>query len=213
MGVDLETWNPIPHVDGKSSHGGFCGPAVKPIALNMVGDCARDPQVTVPISGIGGIANWRDAVEFMLMGSTNVQVCTAVMRDGFRIVGDMIEGLNNYLDDRGIAAVSEIVGQDRSALRRLERPQPRLQDRRQDRPRRRASTATAATSPARMRPTNASTGWSTSAVQPPLKVDEEHCVGCNLCSMVCPVDECITMVRVDGGESAHTWRERLSVPS
>ncbi len=44
-------------------------------------------------------------------------------------------------------------------------------------------------------------------------VDEEHCVGCNLCSMICPVDECITMVRVDSGTTKHTWRERLSVPS
>jgi dihydropyrimidine dehydrogenase (NAD+) subunit PreA len=84
--------------------------------------------------------------------------------------------------------------------------------------RRRASTATSATSPAKTRRTSASTGWSTNAAQHDLVVDEEHCVGCNLCSMVCPVDECITMVRVDDGATArrgatHTWRERLSVPS
>jgi dihydropyrimidine dehydrogenase (NAD+) subunit PreA len=212
MGVDLETWNPIPHVDGKSSHGGFCGPAIKPIALNMVGDCARDPQVTVPISGIGGIATWRDAVEFMLMGSTNVQVCTAVMRDGFRIVGDMIEGLNNYLDDRGIASAAEIVGKtvprfvdwndlnldykivaniDLDTCINCNRCWIACED-------------AAHQCIDRLVDERGETS---------LKVDEEHCVGCNLCSMVCPVDECITMVRVDSGESAHTWRERLSVPS
>jgi dihydropyrimidine dehydrogenase (NAD+) subunit PreA len=212
MGVDLETWNPIPHVDGKSSHGGFCGPAVKPIALNMVGECARDPQVTVPISGIGGIATWRDAVEFMLMGASNVQVCTAVMRDGFRIVADMIEGLNNYLDDRGIACVAEIVG--KTVARFVDWNDLNLDYK-----------IVARIDPATC--INCNRCWiacedaahqcidrlvdETGASL--LEVDEEHCVGCNLCSMVCPVDECITMVRVDGGESVHTWRERLSVPS
>ena len=71
MGIDLDTWNPIPHVDGKSSHGGFCGPAVKPIALNMVGDCARDPQVTIPISGIGGIATCKSARPRCATGSAS----------------------------------------------------------------------------------------------------------------------------------------------
>ncbi len=68
----------------------------------MVAECARNPLVGVPISGIGGISNWRDAVEFMLMGSTGVQVCTAAMHHGFSIVEDMIDGLNNYLDDKGL---------------------------------------------------------------------------------------------------------------
>ena len=75
------------------AHGGYCGPAVKPIALNMVAECARNPNINVPISGIGGISNWQDAVEFMLMGATGVQVCTAAMHHGFRIVEDMIDGL------------------------------------------------------------------------------------------------------------------------
>ncbi|MCK9918167.1 NAD-dependent dihydropyrimidine dehydrogenase subunit PreA, partial [Microbacteriaceae bacterium K1510] len=97
IGVDLDNWLPIPHVDGKGAHGGYCGPAVKPIALNMVAECARDPLVGIPISGIGGISTWRDAVEYLLMGATGVQVCTAAMHHGFSIVEDMIDGLNNYL--------------------------------------------------------------------------------------------------------------------
>ncbi|MEA2663876.1 MAG: dihydropyrimidine dehydrogenase subunit PreA [Candidatus Eremiobacteraeota bacterium] len=210
IGVDIDTWLPVPHVDGKAAHGGYCGPAVKPIALNMVGACAHDPDVRIPISGIGGIGDWRDAVEFMLMGSTNVQVCTAVMHHGFRIVADMIEGLSNYLDARGIESVRELVGGsverfvdwndlnlDYAVVARID---PNLcincnkcyiacEDAAHqciDRP-----------ADPRRKPV----------------VDEEHCVGCNLCSMVCPVDECITMVRVDPGTTSHTWRERLSVPS
>src|ERR1700746_3133093 len=67
-GIDLDTLEPRPNVDGKSSHGGYCGPAVKPIALNMVQQVMADPQSALPLSGIGGIANWRDAAEFILLG-------------------------------------------------------------------------------------------------------------------------------------------------
>jgi len=76
---------PSPHVDGKGSHGGYCGPAVKPIALNMVAEIGRDPQTQgLPISAIGGVTTWRDAAEFIAMGAGNVQVCTAAMTYGFR---------------------------------------------------------------------------------------------------------------------------------
>src|SRR3954470_19010794 len=96
-GVDLDNFAPRPQVQGLGSHGGYCGPAVKPIALHMVSSVAKHPKVNIPISGIGGIGDWRDAVEFMLLGATSVQVCTAVMHYGFRIVREMAEGLENYL--------------------------------------------------------------------------------------------------------------------
>ena len=94
--VNLDHFVPEPYVDGASTHGGYCGPAVKPIALNMVQNCAQDSDFGLPISGIGGISNWRDAAEFMALGATTVQVCTAVMHHGFRIVEGMIDGLNAY---------------------------------------------------------------------------------------------------------------------
>ncbi|MDB5041727.1 MAG: dihydropyrimidine dehydrogenase subunit [Candidatus Eremiobacteraeota bacterium] len=210
MGVDLDTWLPIPHVDGKSSHGGFCGPAVKPIALNMVGACARDEAVGIPISGIGGISDWRDAAEFMLMGSSNVQVCTAVMHHGFRIVADMIDGLNNYLDARGIASVREIVGKtvprfvdwndlnlDYKIVARID-PESCI----------RCNKCYIACEDAAHQCIDRPADPRLAPV-----VDEEHCVGCNLCQMVCPVVDCIEMVRVDAGDTVHTWREKLSVPS
>ena len=98
---------PTPTVDGKGTHGGYCGPAVKPIALRMVAEIARDAECPgMPISGIGGIATWRDAAEFMALGAGTVQVCTAAMHYGFKIVEDMIDGLSNWMDEQGLPALS-----------------------------------------------------------------------------------------------------------
>ena len=100
----------MPRVGNASTNGGYCGPAVKPIALHMVAALARDPGIKVPISGIGGISTWRDAAEFIALGSTSVQVCTAVMHYGYRIVEDLIEGLSEYLDSHGMKSVNELRG-------------------------------------------------------------------------------------------------------
>jgi dihydropyrimidine dehydrogenase (NAD+) subunit PreA len=94
-------------VDGKSSHGGYCGPAVKPIALNMVQQVQGDPDSALPLSGIGGISDWRDAVEFILLGCSNVQVCTAVMHYGYRIIEDMTDGLANWMAEKGFARIAD----------------------------------------------------------------------------------------------------------
>ena len=84
--VDLDGFAPEPTIDGKGTHGGYCGPAVKPIALNMVAEIARDPETRgLPISGIGGVTTWRDAAEFLALGAGSVQVCTAAMTYGFEI--------------------------------------------------------------------------------------------------------------------------------
>src|ERR1700722_6108487 len=109
MQVDLDRMPPAPHVDGKGTHGGYCGPAVKPIALNMVAQIARDPETRdLPISGIGGITTWRDAAEFIALGSGSVQVCTAAMTYGFRIVTEMISGLSDWMDEAGHATLDDI---------------------------------------------------------------------------------------------------------
>src|SRR5438067_9473957 len=110
MGVDLETMIPHPNVNGMAAHGGYCGPAVKPIALNMVSELARDAEIGIPISGIGGIQTWKDAAEFLLLGATTVQVCTAVMHYGYRIVEDMIDGLSNWMDEKGFATIEDFRG-------------------------------------------------------------------------------------------------------
>lgn len=110
IGVDLDQFTPYPTVNGKGTHGGYCGPAVKPISLHMVGAIARKNKNLFPISGIGGISTWRDAVEFMLMGATTVQVCTAVMHYGYRIIEDLKEGLSDYLDSKGFRSPLDLVG-------------------------------------------------------------------------------------------------------
>src|SRR5208282_4724106 len=109
-GIDLDTLTPRPDVGGMSAHGGYCGPAVKPIALHLVQQITSDPEVKLPVSGIGGIQTWRDAAEFILLGCGTVQVCTAAMHYGYRIVEDMIDGLSNWMREKGFANVEDFRG-------------------------------------------------------------------------------------------------------
>ncbi|MGC2129519.1 MAG: NAD-dependent dihydropyrimidine dehydrogenase subunit PreA [Candidatus Aquilonibacter sp.] len=206
MGVDLASWNPIPEVDGKSSHGGYCGPAVKPIALNMVNECARDPQVNLPISGIGGVEFWQDSVEFLLLGASNVQVCTAVMHHGFRIIDQLCDGLNTYLDERGLASVENLVGAAKNRITTWENLNLNYQivaeiDQETCI---HCSKCYIACEDAAHQCIDRNVVDGTAI----LTVDQDHCVGCNLCLMVCPVDDCITMLQVENGLPAETWKER-----
>lgn len=112
MNVNLDTFSSGPDIDGKTSVGGYSGKAVKPIALRFIHSmksCAKLKDV--PVSGMGGIETWRDAAEFMALGCANIQVTTAVMQYGYRIIDDMIEGMKLYLSDHGYSRVSQIVRQ------------------------------------------------------------------------------------------------------
>ncbi|MFG6081560.1 NAD-dependent dihydropyrimidine dehydrogenase subunit PreA [Paracoccus litorisediminis] len=200
--VDLDLFSPQPTIDGKGSHGGYCGPAVKPIALNMVAEIARNPATYgLPISGIGGITTWRDAAEFMALGSGTVQVCTAAMTYGFKIVQEMISGLREYLDDKDIA-MTDLIGRavpnvtdwqylnlnyttkaviDQDACIKCGRCYAACED---------TSHQAIAMGPGRV-----------------FSVKEEECVACNLCLDVCPVENCITMRELAVGEiDARTGR-------
>ena len=111
MRVNDDTLEMYPATDGMGSHGGYCGQAVKPSALHMVAEIARTKQTAeMPISGIGGIADWRDAVDFLALGASNLQVCTAAMVYGFKIIDDLSDGLSNFLDYKDMSSVSELVG-------------------------------------------------------------------------------------------------------
>jgi len=207
MGVDLDSWNTVPHVAGKGAHGGYCGPAVKPIALNMVAECARNPRISVPISGIGGISNWQNAVEFLLMGATGVQVCTAAMHHGFRIVEDMIDGLTNYLDEKGLSSVTELVGKavhkysDWGNLDLNYQVVARI-DTEECINCNKCHIACEDTSHQCIDMVIDENGKSF------LKVREEDCVGCNLCKIVCPVEDAIKMVEVPSKQPSMTWNDR-----
>lgn len=111
MNVNLDSFSSGPDVKGKTSVGGYSGKAVKPIALRFIQSMKScGPLKEAPISGMGGIETWRDAAEFIAMGCANIQVTTAVMQYGYRIIEDMIEGMALYLGSRGMSGVGELVG-------------------------------------------------------------------------------------------------------
>jgi dihydropyrimidine dehydrogenase (NAD+) subunit PreA len=204
--IDLDIMAPTPTVDGKGTHGGYCGPAVKPIALHMTADIARDPETRgLPISAIGGIANWRDAAEFIALSAGTVQVCTAAMHYGFRIVDDMISGLSNWMDSKGYRTIEDFRGKavpnvtdwqflniNYKSIAQIDQSKciqcglchiacedtshQSIAAKRVDGKRR-------------------------------YEVIEEECVGCNLCAHVCPVPDCISMIEVDTGKPYLNWTQ------
>lgn len=110
-GVNLDTLTAEPEVRGKSIVGGYSGPAVKPIALRFISDLANSKDLAgMHISGMGGIESWADAVEFMLLGAGSLQITTAVMQYGYRIIDDLIDGVRTYLRGKGINKLSKLVG-------------------------------------------------------------------------------------------------------
>ena len=110
-GVDIETLVAEPSVQGKSIIGGYSGPAVKPIALRFISDLNRCPELNdMHLSGMGGIEIWRDALEFLLLGAGSVQVTTAVMQYGYRIIDDLLDGLTEYMKYKGISSLKSLIG-------------------------------------------------------------------------------------------------------
>ncbi len=202
--VNLDDFSPEPMIDGKGTHGGYCGPAVKPIALNMVAEIARSEATRgLPISGIGGITTWRDAAEFMALGAGNVQVCTAAMTYGFKVVQEMISGLSDYMDDKGMRSTDQLIGRavpnvtdwqflnlnyvakahiNQDDCIKCGRCYAACED---------TSHQAIAMSADRT-----------------FTVKDDECVACNLCVNVCPVQDCITMVALPKGETdARTGRK------
>ena len=187
--VDLDSFSPEPSIDGKGTHGGYCGPAVKPIALSMVSEIARNPETAdLPISGMGGITTWRDAAEFFALGAGNVQVCTAAMTYGFRIIHELVSGLEQWMDEKGHDDLDAVIGRavpnvtawkylnlnhvtkariDQELCIKCGRCYAACED----------------TSHQAIRMTDSRV----------FEVIDEECVACNLCVNVCPVENCITM--------------------
>ena len=109
--IDHELNVGMPVVNGKSSVSGYSGAAVKPIALRFISDMKHDPKlVDIPVTGMGGIETWEDALDFILLGCANLQVTTAVMQYGYRIVEDLISGLSFYMETHGIDKLEDLVG-------------------------------------------------------------------------------------------------------
>ncbi|MDP5336081.1 MAG: NAD-dependent dihydropyrimidine dehydrogenase subunit PreA [Paracoccaceae bacterium] len=187
--VNLDLFAPEPTIDGKGAHGGYCGPAVKPIALNMVAEIARTPELAhLPISGIGGVTTWRDAAEFMVLGAGNVQVCTAAMTYGFKIVQEMISGLSQWMDEKGIERTADIVRRavpNCSDWQHLNLNYVAKAKINQD----------LCISCGRCFAACEDTSHQAIAMSEDrvFTVKDDECVACNLCVNVCPVQDCITM--------------------
>jgi dihydropyrimidine dehydrogenase (NAD+) subunit PreA len=194
--VNLDTFSPEPSIDGRGSHGGYCGPAVKPIALSMVSEIARDKDTQgMPISGIGGITTWRDAAEYIALSCGTVQVCTAAMTYGFKIVQEMADGLSQWMDDKGYSSIEDFRGMavpnvtdwqylnlnyvtkahiDQEACIKCGRCYAACED------------------------TSHQAIMSMKDGVRHFEVMDDECVGCNLCVNVCPVENCITMQPISG---------------
>jgi dihydropyrimidine dehydrogenase (NAD+) subunit PreA len=259
--IDLDDFVPRPKVADQSSHGGYCGPAVKPIALHLLSQVAGDAGCRVPLSGIGGVSTWRDAAEFIALGCSTVQVCTAAMHYGFRIIEDLTDGLSAWMDARGFGAIEDFRGRavphvtDWGKLdlnfKVVARIDPATcigcqlcyvacQDTAHqciyvDEPA--AVLGAGGGNGARAKGAADSAGHAPAFVPVPFQVrgaaveapisghgvlgpearppripwvKEDDCVGCNLCLLVCPVPDCITMVRLDTGARPESWDERQS---
>ncbi|HHG84302.1 MAG TPA: NAD-dependent dihydropyrimidine dehydrogenase subunit PreA [Bacteroidetes bacterium] len=206
VGIDLDSLAPYPVVDGKGTNGGYCGPAVKPIALNMLKDCAQYDGINLPISGIGGIETWRDAAEFILLGASNVQVCTAVMHYGFGIIREMLPGLERYMDQKGWATIDEMRGQalpNVTEWKHLNLKHKVVADINSDKCIGCQLCYIACEDGAHQAISLPQDG---SRVP---EIIEKNCVGCNLCSLVCPVEDCIIMEKKDDGTEHLSWQQRV----
>jgi dihydropyrimidine dehydrogenase (NAD+) subunit PreA len=229
IGVDLDTLEITPNIGGRGGHGGYAGPAVKPIALNMLAALGRDSVVHgsgLPISGMGGITTWRDAAEFLLLGASSLQVCTAVMHYGFRIVEDLCDGLSNWMDEKGFASVSNVIARSLSRISDFKdfdlsfKAVARIDQQKcircdlcyvacNDTAHQCIDLFDAQGKVVPPRAYDVRSNGKNDAVdtRPRVVVREDDCVGCRLCYNVCPVENCIQMVELPPDQPSVTWDE------
>ncbi|HXE16640.1 MAG TPA: NAD-dependent dihydropyrimidine dehydrogenase subunit PreA [Stellaceae bacterium] len=210
IAIDLDVMAPEPTVDGKGTHGGYCGPAVKPMALFMASEIARDPECkNIPVSAIGGIETWRDAAEFVAVGAGTVQVCTAAMHYGFKIVDDMADGLERWMEKARYDRIGDFRGRavknitDWQYLNLNYKTVAAID---QDMCIKCGLCHVACEDTSHQAIASLRTNGRR------YEVIEAECVGCNLCMHVCPVEGCITMKRVDGGKTPIDWTRHPNNP-
>jgi len=194
IGLDLNSFSPLPSVRGYGSHGGVTGKAIKPIALRCVADVAN--TVNIPVSGVGGIYDWRDALQFLLLGASTLQVCTGVMQRGFGIIGNMLDGMSRWMDQNGYDHLDQIRGLALRRVKSIEELTPG------DVVRSRIdleSCIHCGLCYVACRD-GAHVAIEFGSERIPV-VNDDRCVGCGLCAQVCPVPDCIHMELLGSGSN------------
>lgn len=184
-GVNLETLIPSPSVFNKGAFGGYSGAAIKPIALRSVAELAQG--VNLPISGVGGISDAKDAIEFLLLGASTVQICTAIMFHGFNIINSLKSGLTEFMDLHGFKDLESFIGKSLTYLS----PVDKL-----DRKKLRAKIDNSICNNCRKCLTScrdSANGAIYENVERKIKIDPNLCIGCGLCQQVCSSKDCISL--------------------
>jgi dihydropyrimidine dehydrogenase (NAD+) subunit PreA len=187
MGIDIDRLTPIPNLGGKSTYSGLTGPAIKPITLRTIAEIARNIPEMV-ISGNGGVSDWRDSVELIAVGASNIQICTAVMLHGFDIINDLTSGLDNYLQSKNIGSVKSLVGKALPNLTdhsNLPRQQIRSYVIKEN------CIGCGRCYVACRDGGHEAISWDESARLPVISI--EKCVGCGLCILTQPVERCLEL--------------------
>lgn len=217
IGIDIEKTEPLPDVSGQTCYGGYSGPAVKPVALRCISTIKA--KTNLPIFGMGGINYWEDAVEHIMAGASAVQVCTAVMLRGFRIIDNLVKGLNDYMDRKGYQTIDEMVGlvvpkvKQHSGLEFKKREVAFIDQSKciscdlcyiscNDGVGLEAIGKTL--NPIALGAADG--GTDTEKERPTYTVINEKCDGCSLCMHVCPVKDCITLVPSEVYRVPPMWR-------
>lgn len=187
-GVDIRTFVPLSSVDGAAPLQGLSGRAIKPVALRSVAQIAQASDL--PVSGIGGIYKWQDAVEFLAVGASSLQVCSSVMEYGYRIITDFCDGLMNYMEEMGFETPGEIVGK---ALPNLKKHNDLSRAYRA-----KAGANERCIGCGRCVLSCRDSGYQAIELDESRQavVDQDKCDGCGLCTQVCPVHGCLTMRQV-----------------
>lgn len=182
IGIDIETGIPIHRdISNNARYSGVSGPLIKPIGLGYVAEMAR--SIDIPISGIGGIKDWKDAVEYIMAGATTVQICTEAMMQGFDMGKTLVSGLKGFLDGKGYHGLNDIRG---ISLKYIKTGMEEMET---------TAKAVSVIDPSLCTGCELCVTACADAVVEAIHMEEDiavvdgpTCVGCGLCGVVCPVN-------------------------